>query len=109
MTTREATTETSATGSSIRVGFRTGSVAASRLRFIRQVGATDVFIDGDVIPTTKQPDEAEARIEVVKQPLRNLWAADIPILGYQWNPRGLVPMRTRTDRPVRGLITAIER
>ena len=82
MTTREATTETSATGSSIRVGFRTGSVAASRLRFIRQVGATDVFIDGDVIPTTKQPDEAEARIEVVKQLLRNLGAANIPILGY---------------------------
>ena len=132
MTTRQATTETSATGSSIRVGFRTGSVAVSRLRFIRQVGATDVFIDhsstdeepqefldkaaekdrlvidGDVIPTTKQPDEAEACIEVVKQPLRNLWAADIPILGYQWNPRGLVPVRTRTDQPVRGAAKATE-
>ena len=45
MTTREATAETSVAGSSVRVRFRTGSVAASRLRFIRQVGATDVFID----------------------------------------------------------------
>ena len=61
-----------------------------------------------MIPTTKQPDEAEARIEVVKQLLRNLGAANIPILGYQWNPRGLVPVRTRTDRPVRGEAKATE-
>jgi mannonate dehydratase len=53
-------------------------------------------------------EEADERIEVVKQLLRNLGEADIPILGYQWNPRGLVPMRTRTDRPIRGGAEATE-
>jgi len=53
-------------------------------------------------------DEADARIEVVKELLRNLGDADIPILGYQWNPRGLVPMRTRTDRQIRGAAKATE-
>lgn len=143
---------------SIRVGFRTGSISDSRLQFIRQVGATDVFIDhsstdeepeefldptsdenrlvidGDVIPSTAalraakkrvedaglrlagvhslpyslygpimiDTDEADDRIDLVKELLQNLGEADIPILGYQWNPRGLVPMRTSRDREVRG-------
>jgi len=156
--------EESAAGSGIRVGFRTGSIAQSRLRFIRQLGVTDVFldhsstdeepgefldegtgkdriiIDGDVIPTTEElvaarervedaglrfagihsvpyslygpimlgTDKGDERIELVKQFIRNLGEADIPILGYQWNPRGLVPMRTRMDRPIRGGAAATE-
>jgi mannonate dehydratase len=144
--------------SSIRVGIRTGSIAESRLRFIRQLGVTDVFIDhsstdeepgefidttadadrlvidGDVIPSTEElvavrervesvglrlsgihslpyslygpimlgTERADERTTVVKRLLRNLGRADIPVLGYQWNPRGLVPMRTRTDRQIRG-------
>lgn len=154
----------SAEKSTIRVGFRTGSISESRLRFIRQLGVTDVFIDhsstdeepgefldestdedrliidGDVIPTVEElnaareriedaglrfagihslpyslygpimlgTDEADERLELIKQLLRNLGEADIPILGYQWNPRGLVPMRTRSDRPIRGDAKATE-
>jgi mannonate dehydratase len=33
--------------------------------------------------------------------IENLGEADIPIMGYQWNPRGVVPMRT-TPVEVRG-------
>ncbi|MFB6120038.1 MAG: mannonate dehydratase [Halobacteriaceae archaeon] len=45
---------------------------------------------------------AEKQIGVVKELLRNLGKAKIPILGYQWNPRGLVPMRTSRSKRVRG-------
>lgn len=160
----QAALQEDATESSIRVGFRTASIADERLRFIRQIGGSDVFLDhtstdeepavfldnateddvlvldGEVIPSTEEliqarkrvedaglrlsgihslpyslygpimlgTDEADARIELVKQLLRNLNEAGIPTLGYQWNPRGLVPMRTRSDRPVRGGANATE-
>ena len=147
------TTPAVADSSRIRVGFRTASFAPSRLRYIRQVGAQDVFIDhssmdeepaefldttdtrdrlvldGDVIPSvdalTHAKDQieaaglsfagiqslpyslygpimfdrenADARIDLVIELIENLAEAGIPILGYQWNPRGLVPMRTGTE------------
>jgi len=43
----------------------------------------------------------EEQLETIKQLVRNLGAADIPILGYQWNPRGVVPMRT-SETELRG-------
>lgn len=164
MASQSTTREDLAKNQSIRVGFRTASISESRLRFIRQLGVTDVFldhssvdeepeefldntveedrliIDGEVIPTTEEliearerveaaglrlagihslphslygpimlgTDEADRRIDLVAQLLQNLGEADIPILGYQWNPRGLVPMRTRSDRPIRGGAEATE-
>lgn len=162
--TSEVTAPTSASGEiGIRVGIRTASIAESRLRFIRQLGVTDVFvghssvaeetdasleanaedrlvIDGDVIPTSGEliaarerveaagmrlagihslphsiygpimfgAPEADERIRLIGDLLERLAEADIPILGYQWNPRGLVPMRTRTDKPIRGNAAATE-
>jgi mannonate dehydratase len=44
----------------------------------------------------------ETQIELIKTLIRNMGKAKIPILGYQWNPRGLVPMRTSKTRRVRG-------
>ncbi|GGL39080.1 mannonate dehydratase [Halarchaeum grantii] len=133
----------------ISVGVRTRNLSTSRLNFIRQLGATDVFVDH--ADTDEEPDEfndrtasytvevgrgtipsaeelTEARehveehdltlrgiqslpyslygdimlgregreeaLEQIKTLIRNLGEADIPILGYQWNPRGVVPMRT---------------
>jgi mannonate dehydratase len=157
MATQTSPSENRSDTSSICVGFRTASIAESRLRFMRQVGATDVFldhtstdeepaefldntgdgrivIDGTTIPTVEEliaarerveaaglhlagihslpyslygpimlgTDEADERIEIIETLIRNLGEADIPILGYQWNPRGLVPMRTGTDREIRG-------
>lgn len=152
------------TDPAISIGFRTASLSASRLRFIRQVGgrhvfldhssvdeepaefldadgvATGVTIDGDVIPSVAELREAknriedaglslggihslpyslygpiklgtgraDERIEMVTQLVRNLGEVDVPILGYQWNPRGLVPMRTRSDKPIRGGAEATE-
>ncbi|RQG97083.1 mannonate dehydratase [Natrarchaeobius chitinivorans] len=133
----------------IRVGVRTRSLSRPRLRYIRQLGATDIFIDHanvdeepdefndreadvtlevgrDAIPTVEQletaRDHAEAAdlrlagihslphalygdimfgregareaLEQITTLVENLGAADVPILGYQWNPRGVVPMRT---------------
>lgn len=133
----------------IRVGVRTRSLARTRLRYIRQLGATDVFVDhADIdeepdefndrqasvtldvgpgqIPTVEALEEAKAHIteanltfagihslphslygdimfgretrnealDQITTLIENLGAADIPILGYQWNPRGVVPMRT---------------
>lgn len=133
----------------IRVGVRTRSLARSRLRYIRQLGATDVFIDHadideepdefndrqasvtldvgpDAIPTVEDLEEAKAHVnaatlelagihslphslygdimfgrdgrddalEQIITLIENLGRSDIPILGYQWNPRGVVPMRT---------------
>ena len=144
--------------SSMRVGIRTASLAESRLRYIKQIGVTDVFLehssldeepgeflDGsgentrlplheDKIPTTAEllaarervenaglrlagihslpyslygpimfnTDECAARIQLVQELLGNLGEAGIPILGYQWNPRGLVQMRTSDSRDIRG-------
>lgn len=47
-------------------------------------------------------DGMDAQIETIIQLIRNLGEADIPILGYQWNPRGVVPMRTSESTRVRG-------
>lgn len=137
------------TDGAVRVGVRTRSLATDRLRFIRQLGATDVFVDHadteeepdefndregadtiavgrDSIPTVSELEAAKVRLEAeglrftgiqslpyslygdimfdregadealeqITTLIRNLGAADVPILGYQWNPRGVVPMRT---------------
>jgi len=54
---------------------------------------------GDVMFDREGRDE---QVAAVKTLLRNLGAAGIDTLGYQWNPRGVVPMRTATDAEVRG-------
>ncbi|WP_435361781.1 mannonate dehydratase [Haloarchaeobius sp. DFWS5] len=133
----------------VRVGVRTRSLSTERLQYIRQLGATDVFVDHadteeepddfndrdgtdtlavgrDSIPTVDELVAARERVEAqgltltgiqslpyslygdimfgrdgaedvlaqITTLIRNLGDADIPILGYQWNPRGVVPMRT---------------
>ena len=142
----------------IRVGVRTRSLEPSRLRFLRQIGVADIFlehstldeepteftdgsteevpvvIDEDVIPTVDELRDARDRVEeygmelagihslpyslygpimfgesaasgrlsLVTELIERLGQAGIPYLGYQWNPRGLVPMRTRSAEEVRG-------
>jgi len=133
----------------IRVGVRTRDLSDERLRYVRQLGATDVFVDH--ADTEEEPDEfndretaftvavgpgaipsveelvaareqveshglilrgiqslpyslygdimfgregSDAALDQVERLVRNLGEADIPVLGYQWNPRGVVPMRT---------------
>nr|WP_244531689.1 mannonate dehydratase [Halogranum amylolyticum] len=128
---------------------RTRTLSDARLRYIRQLGATDIFVDHadteeepdefndrdgadtvavgrDAIPSVAELEAAKERVEShgltltgiqslpyslygdimfgregekealdqIKTLLRNLGEADIPVLGYQWNPRGVVPMRT---------------
>ncbi|GAB3035601.1 mannonate dehydratase [Natronobiforma cellulositropha] len=128
---------------------RTRSLSRPRLRYVRQLGATDVFVDHadideepdefndreaevtlevgrDAIPTVGQLETAKTHIEAagltfagiqslpyslygdvmfgrdgrdealaqITTLIRNLGEAGVPVLGYQWNPRGLVPMRT---------------
>lgn len=135
--------------SNIRVGLRTRSLSEERLRYIRQCGATDIFVDHadtdeepdefndldgtdaisvgpDSIPSVSEFEAAKKRVEefgltltgIQSLPyslygdimfgrdgmndalekitilIRNLGEAGIPILGYQWNPRSVVPMRT---------------
>ena len=137
------------TDGAVRVGVRTRSLATDRLRFVRHLGATDVFVDHadteeepdefndregadtiavgrDSIPPVSELEAAKVRLEAeglrftgiqslpyslygdimfdregadealeqITTLIRNLGAADVPILGYQWNPRGVVPMRT---------------
>lgn len=137
------------TTADIRVGVRTRSLSHPRLRYIRQLGATDIFVDHanideepdefndreadvtlevgrDAIPTVEQLETArdhaetvnlrlagvhslphalygdimfgregtEKALEQITTLIENLGEADIPIMGYQWNPRGVVPMRT---------------
>lgn len=137
------------TDSDIRVGVRTRTLSEFRLRYIRQLGATDIFVDHadteeepdefndrdgantvavgrDAIPSVEELEAARERVEShgltltgiqslpyslygdimfgregkeealeqIERLIRNLGEADIPILGYQWNPRGVVPMRT---------------
>lgn len=48
----------------------------------------------------------DQQIEAIKTLLRRLGSAGIDTLGYQWNPRGVVPMRTETGAAVRGGATA---
>ena len=145
---------------SVRVGVRTRDLSERRLRYIRQLGATDVFVDhadtdeepddfndrevGDTlavgpgdIPSVDELTAARERVEAaglnlagiqslpyslygdvmfgregseealdqITTLVRNLGKADVPILGYQWNPRGVVPMRTAPTE-VRGGATA---
>lgn len=42
------------------------------------------------------------QIEAITTLLERLGVAEIDTLGYQWNPRGVVPMRTEMDAEVRG-------
>ncbi|WP_435185611.1 mannonate dehydratase [Halobellus sp. EA9] len=144
----------------IRVGFRTQEFTDQRLRFIKQLGVSDIFLDhseveeepdefidnssagrtdrltlaGSTIPSVEDLIQARTKIEdaglrlsgihslpysvygdimfgregqteqieLVKDLIRNMGKAKIPILGYQWNPRGLVPMRTSMTRRIRG-------
>lgn len=142
--------------SGIRVGVRTRALSKPRLDYIRQLGATDIFVDHadteeepdefndrdgmdtlavgrDSIPTVTELEAARERVEdaglsltgiqslpyslygdimfgregadealdQITTLIRNLGEAGIPILGYQWNPRGVVPMRT-TPEELRG-------
>lgn len=148
------------TSEQMRVGFRTQEFTEERLRFIKQLGVTDLFLDhsgveeepdefidnstagkgdrltlaGSTIPSVEELIQARTKIEdaglrlagihslpysvygdimfgregqteqieLVKELIRNMGKAKIPILGYQWNPRGLVPMRTSKTRRIRG-------
>ncbi|EMA59716.1 mannonate dehydratase [Halorubrum lipolyticum] len=144
----------------IRVGVRTRSLSDDRLRYVRQIGATDLFIDHadteeepdefndrdgsdtiavgpDSIPSVSELESARERVEAaglsltgiqslpyslygdimfdrggadealdqITTLIRNLGEADIPVMGYQWNPRSVVPMRT-TPTETRGGATA---
>jgi mannonate dehydratase len=144
-----AALDTRSGSTGVRVGVRTRDLSEPRLRFIRQTGATDVFIDHadteeepdefndregedtlavgrNAIPTVAELEAAQERIEdhglhlagiqslpyslygdimfdregatealdQITTLVRNLGEAGVPILGYQWNPRGVVPMRT---------------
>ena len=137
----------------IRVGVRTRTLSPERLRFVRQLGATDIFVDHadieeepdefndregtntlavgrDMIPSVEELEAAQERVEShgltlrgiqslpyslygdimfgregeeealsqITTLIRNLGEAGVPILGYQWNPRGVVPMRTAPVR-----------
>ena len=148
-----STTEGDASAS---IGVRTRSLADERLRYIRQLGARDIFVDHadadeepddfvgqehsdfiavgpDSIPSVAELEAARERIEdaglrftgiqslpyslygdimfdrdgkeealdQITTLVRNLGEAGVPILGYQWNPRGVVPMRT-SPQPLRG-------
>lgn len=139
----------SASNATVRVGVRTRSLSTQRLRYIRQLGATDIFVDHadteeepddfndqdgaetiavgpDQIPSVRELEAAKSRIEQagfsftgiqslpysmygdimfgregadealeqITTLIRNLGEAGVPILGYQWNPRSVVPMRT---------------
>lgn len=48
----------------------------------------------------------ERQVDAITTLLERLGAAGIDTLGYQWNPRGVVPMRTDHDASVRGGATA---
>jgi mannonate dehydratase len=47
-------------------------------------------------------DEREQQISAIETLVERLGRAGIDTLGYQWNPRGVVPMRTDTEASVRG-------
>jgi mannonate dehydratase len=48
----------------------------------------------------------DRQINAIAMLIERLGEAGIATLGYQWNPRGVVPMRTETDAKVRGGATA---
>lgn len=141
----------------LRVGFRTNTLSDERLRYVRQLGVADVFVNPvepsggtggddfadesdrtesdrqlplgpDHVPSVEYlrelTDACEERgirlagihtlgyrvygdvkfdregsaeqLAAIERLIRNVGEAGIPILGYQWNPRGVVPMRTGT-------------
>jgi len=45
---------------------------------------------------------SDEQVAAIKRLVRNLGKANISTLGYQWNPRGLVPMRTSRTARIRG-------
>lgn len=47
-------------------------------------------------------DGRDEQIDAVATLIERLSEAGIDTLGYQWNPRGVVPMRTETNATVRG-------
>lgn len=47
-------------------------------------------------------DGRDEQLRTIKRLIRNLGRANIPVLGYQWNPRGVVPMRTSQTVRLRG-------
>jgi len=116
----------------MRVGVRNTELTDSQLRYLKQIGADDVFVASttgdeqnkltvreDSIPSVERlvnvrnqleeeglrftgiqslsgsiydsimfgEEGAERQTEAIKQLLRNLGKAGVPILGYQWNPR----------------------
>lgn len=44
----------------------------------------------------------EKQVDAIATLIERLSEAGIDTLGYQWNPRGVVPMRTKADAEVRG-------
>lgn len=141
----------------LRVGFRTNTLSDQRLRYVRQLGVSDVFINptelaggtgGDIFTDESDRTETDRRLplgpdhvpsveelreltaaceehdirlagihtlgyniygdikfgraasdeqfDAIEELIWNMGEADLPILGYQWNPRGIVPMRTGT-------------
>jgi mannonate dehydratase len=54
---------------------------------------------GDIMFDREGRDE---QVEAIATLIERLSEAGIDTLGYQWNPRGVVPMRTETDATVRG-------
>ena len=138
-----------AASADVRVGVRTRDLGEKRLRYLGQLGATDVFVNHadteeepddfndriasdtvavgpGTIPSVAQLEAARERVEAaglrlsgihslpyslygdimfgregkeealadITTLIENLGEAGIPIMGYQWNPRGVVPMRT---------------
>ncbi|QLG61741.1 mannonate dehydratase [Halorarum salinum] len=142
-----------------RVGFRTNTLSDERLRYVRQLGVSDVFVNpvepgggtgGDVFDDESDrtdtdrrlplgPDEVPSvaylrslreaceahdvrlagihtlgynsygdvkfgregrddQVAAIAELIENMGEAGLPVLGYQWNPRGVVPMRTGTTR-----------
>ena len=144
----------------IRLGFRSRWLNDERLRFMSQVGVSDVFIDvvspgyeadafpedltsdgkshlqlsPNSVPSVKRlveirdrlasfglqfagihslhygmygdimfdRDGRKKQIDAIATLIERLSEADIDTLGYQWNPRGVVPMRTEMQSEVRG-------
>jgi mannonate dehydratase len=74
----------------MRVGIRNVDLSRERLRYLKQIGA-------------------EEQTEAIKQLLRNMGEAGIPILGYQWNPRARdVVFSTSRSKEIRGEATTRE-
>ncbi|MGM0606510.1 MAG: mannonate dehydratase [Halobacteriota archaeon] len=143
----------------LRVGFRSNTLSDERLRYIRQLGVRDVFVNpvepgggtgGDIFEDESDRTDTDRRLPLgpdhvpsvsylrsladaceshgvtlagihtlgfnsygdikfgregrtdqlsaIAKLVGNMGEAGLSILGYQWNPRGVVPMRTGTVR-----------